>query len=215
MEITLNVDVECKDGLCGRSTHIIVNPITKRVTHFVVRDRALPKTERLVPVSQIEESSHDGIMLKCNRNELCKMTPFLKQEFVEVNDDEFVVDSMSYDKGEEPIFLWPYVSTRVKRVGIKTKQIPLDAVDVRRGARVDATDGRIGRVDEFLVDPDTMNMTHLVMTEGHLWGETDILIPMDAVAQFSDNAIKLALSKKEVAALPLLPVHRHFTPVTV
>ena len=154
-------------------------------------------------------------MLKCSLAEWRKMTPFLKQEFVGVDDDGWDFDSVSYDGGNDAVYLWPYVSTRVKRVGATTKQIPLDAVDVRRGTRIEATDGRIGRVDEFLVDPHTMNMTHLVMTEGHLWGETDILIPMDAIEQFSDDVIKLALSKKEVDALPSLPVHRHFTPVTV
>ena len=31
MKFPLNVDVHCPDGRCGRSTHIILNPITEKV----------------------------------------------------------------------------------------------------------------------------------------------------------------------------------------
>ena len=37
MEIPINADVYCSDGLGGRSSQVIVDPIHKQVTHFVVK----------------------------------------------------------------------------------------------------------------------------------------------------------------------------------
>jgi len=42
---------------------------------------------------------------------------------------------------------------------------------VRRGTRVEATDGHVGHVDEFVVNPENGHITHSVMREGHLWGK--------------------------------------------
>jgi hypothetical protein len=50
MNIPVNADVHCTDGFLGRSTYVILNPITKGVTHFVVRQDQAPHTDRLVPV---------------------------------------------------------------------------------------------------------------------------------------------------------------------
>ena len=32
-------------------------------------------------------------------------------------------------------------------------------------------------VDELLVDPENEHITHLVMREGHLWGQKDVVYP--------------------------------------
>ena len=57
---------------------------------------------------------------------------------------------------------------------------------VRRGSRVRATDGDVGRVDEFLVDRETAHITHLVLREGHLWGQKDVLIPVSEIGQIDE-----------------------------
>ena len=49
MDIPINVTVECIDGPGGRSTAIILNPITDQVTHLVVREPGLLGIERLIP----------------------------------------------------------------------------------------------------------------------------------------------------------------------
>ena len=70
MDISLNADVQCTDGLCGCSTTVIVNPITRRVTHVVVADRAWPHIERAVPLDLVEGSLPDLIRLRCTTDEL-------------------------------------------------------------------------------------------------------------------------------------------------
>ena len=77
MDIPLNANVECTDGLSGRSTYVIVNPIAQQVTHFVVKEKKRPHTERLVSLDKIEETTPNLIRLRCTKNELAKMEPFI------------------------------------------------------------------------------------------------------------------------------------------
>jgi sporulation protein YlmC with PRC-barrel domain len=79
---------------------------------------------------------------------------------------------------------------------------------VRRGARVEATDGHVGRVDEFLIDPESEHITHLVMREGHLWGQRDVTIPISKVDRMEEDTVYLKLDKGSVEALPTIPVRR-------
>ena len=57
MDIPVNVDVYCDEVLCGRSTYVILNPVTDQVTHLVVKQETFPATDRLVPASLIAEST--------------------------------------------------------------------------------------------------------------------------------------------------------------
>ncbi len=38
MEIPLNAQVECTDGVCGHSACVLINPVTDQVTHLVVQE---------------------------------------------------------------------------------------------------------------------------------------------------------------------------------
>jgi hypothetical protein len=63
-------------------------------------------------------------------------------------------------------------------------------------------------VDEFLVDRETEHITHLVLREGHLWGQKDVLIPVSEIAHVDEERVYLTLSKAEVADLPTAPLRR-------
>ncbi len=55
MDIPIDAKVQCTDGKCGKSTYVIVNPVKRAVTHFVVKDKKLPENpDRLVPVEKID-----------------------------------------------------------------------------------------------------------------------------------------------------------------
>jgi sporulation protein YlmC with PRC-barrel domain len=68
---------------------------------------------------------------------------------------------------------------------------------------VDASDGHIGRVDEFLVNPSDNHVTHLVVREGHLWAQKDVLIPISQIDRIGENVVFLKLDKQ--SAKELLP----------
>jgi sporulation protein YlmC with PRC-barrel domain len=201
MDIPINVTVECSDGTGGRSTAIILNPITDQVTHLVVREPGLFGIERLVPVELVEESTPQRLRLRCTTDELATMQAFIATEFLPVPPG-----FESYPG--QGAMLWPYVRLDPEMMTIGHEQIPPGELAVHRWARVHATDGAIGRVDEFLVDPANSHISHLVLREGHLWGQQDVAIPVAEIDRIDEDAVYLKLNKQQVAALPAIPVRR-------
>ncbi len=54
MDIPLQAQVECTDGVCGRSVYVLINPVIDKVTHLVVKEDA-SNIEYIVPVDSVIE----------------------------------------------------------------------------------------------------------------------------------------------------------------
>jgi len=197
MDIAVDAEVHCADGFCGRSTYVILDPVTEKVTHIVVARKVFPHTNHLVSTDLIVESTPQRIVLRCTRDELANMEPFIETEFV---------PSPKAAHEADPIMMWPYSVPESAVTMLEHEHVPLGELAVRRGAQVQATDGRVGRVDEFLVDPISGRITHLIMREGHLWGQKDVTIPVSEIDHIDEDTVYLKLSKREIIALPAIPV---------
>ncbi len=79
--------------------------------------------------------------------------------------------------------------------------VPEGEVEVRRGEHVHATDGEIGRIQGFVIDPTDHRLTHVLLDEGHLWGKKTVAIPIGAVTDVTDG-VRLSITKDEVGELP-------------
>jgi sporulation protein YlmC with PRC-barrel domain len=212
MEIPLNVQVECSDGVCGRSEFVLINPVTDKVTHLVVKEDSSPNTEYIVPVDIVTETVDDAIHLCCSKTELEKMDPFIKTTFIEekVDNNNFVHGSGKFGMGS--YYYLPYVTSETTvQVPVEHMQIPPGELAVRRGTRVEATDGYVGKVDEFVVNPANGHITHLVMREGHLWGKKDVIIPLSAMGDTREDTVFLKLDKRQIESLPTFPLHRRWS----
>jgi hypothetical protein len=210
VDIPVNVDVYCTDGLCGRSTYVLINPVRQEVTHLVVMEADAPQEERVVSTEIVSETTPDMIMLDCTKDQLERMASFNETEYIRepmqrlVN---YMPSSRSYGFGST--WMWPYfLPERTETVAVEHHQIPPGELAIRRGTGVDATDGHVGRVDEFLVNPDNEHITHLVMREGHLWGQKDVTIPVSAIDHFDEDTVYLKLDKDEIEALPTIRIQR-------
>ena len=150
------------------------------------------------------------ILLRCTRDQLNGMAPFVETEYIQVEMPEklnAVARAGSYGFGST--WMWPYfLPESAETVAVEQQQIPPGDMAIRRGTRVDSTDGHVGRVDEFLVSPETEHITHLVMREGHLWGQKDVTIPVSAIDRFDEDTVYLKLDKQEIEALPTIQVRR-------
>ena len=204
MDIPLNAEVYGSDGRIGLSTYIVVNPVTQETTHIVVRDNSSHHGEHLVAVNHIKDSDSDTIHLACTDEELAKMELFEEVEFIPTSVPR-------YDLTVSAAFAWPYVtaSQESRFVQMHHRHIPPYERDIRRGAHVHASDGRIGLIEEVIVDPQTLHLTHLVLREGHLWGQKDVMIPVDEIESIEENNIYLKIDKSSVEALPTFPLHHH------
>jgi sporulation protein YlmC with PRC-barrel domain len=209
MEIPLNAQVECTDGICGRSAYVLINPVNDKVTHLVVREESSPNTEYVVTVDYVGETIAETIRLHCSKAELEKMDPFIKTTFIEEDRPEMIVAEDGAGMG---LFYIPYVIPEMTvQVSVEEQQIPPGELAVRRGTRVEATDGYVGKVDEFVVNPENGHITHLVMREGHLWGRKDVIIPVSEMGKTEADTVFLNIDKSQVESLPTFPLKRHWS----
>ncbi len=213
MEIPLNAPVECTDGVYGHSAYVLINPVADQVTHLVVKADTFPNTEYIVPVDLVAETIIDMVRLRCSKAELEKLDPFIKTKFIEERVPERYYHYTSGTYGMGSNYYLPYVSPETMQVSVEVKQIPPGELAVQRGTHVEATDGYVGRVDEFVVNPENGHITHLVLREGHLWGRKDVIIPISelAVTDRTDaDTVVLKLDKRQIEALPTFRVHRRW-----
>jgi sporulation protein YlmC with PRC-barrel domain len=202
IDIPLDADVLCEGRSCGTSVALVMNPVTEEVTHMVVRERHAPHRERLVPASVVGKTTAEQMELGCSAAELEEMEPFVETHFVKMTVPRYLPAGGMYS--------FPYVipDPQVETVAVHSEQIPPHELAVRRGARVHATDGHIGKVDEFLVDPANCHVTHLVLREGHLWAHKEIAIPISEIKRLGEDEVYLKLSKTQVEQLPEIAIQR-------
>ena len=214
MDIPVNVNVHCADGLCGRSTYVLIDPVLEQVTHLVVREAEVPHTERVVSVAEVTCTAPDVILLRCTRKKLQAMDLFAVTGYVKEDLPDPRSERLAY-VGMGPYMLWPYVipaKGTSTRLTVEEEQIPPGELAVHRGARVEAKDGHVGRVDEFVVSPESGHISHLVMREGHLWGQKDVAIPVSEIDHYEQDTVFLKLTRQEIEALPTFPVRRWRSP---
>jgi sporulation protein YlmC with PRC-barrel domain len=205
MDIPVNVEVHCNDGLCGRSTYVLVDPRRKEVTHLVVKEAEAPHEERIVPIAEVLDTAPDVILLRCSLDELDDMPSFIQTEFIREEMPDIKYAPSGYVPfGTYYVSLYP-VPDRTQVVAVEHKKVPLGELAIQQDTHVEATDGRVGRVDELIVHPASEQITHLVMREGHLWGKRDIVIPASEIDRIEDGTVYLKLSKDEVEALVAVP----------
>jgi sporulation protein YlmC with PRC-barrel domain len=104
--------------------------------------------------------------------------------------------------------LWPFSTPEASFIRVEEEHIPANELAIRRGANVEATDGHVGRVDEFLINPENEGITHLILREGHLWGHKDVSIPVGQIDHYQDNTVYLKMDKHRIEALPAIPIRR-------
>jgi hypothetical protein len=208
MDIPINAKVICTNGPCGRSTYIVLDPIKEDITHFVVEESNLPNIERLVPIENIAKSSHDEIHLTCTREELSKMDPFVETDFLRSDEIEYSVP-FEYPYSV-PFLVWPYIGLPDDVRIIELEHVPPSELAVRRGASVNASDGFVGEVDEFVVDPKNGHITHLIMRRGPRWGKKDVTIPVSKIDHISENSVHLKMDMLSITLLPSIPLKRRW-----
>ncbi|MFP4349487.1 MAG: PRC-barrel domain-containing protein [Thermodesulfobacteriota bacterium] len=199
MNYPLNADVHCKDGRFGRSTHIILNPTSDKVSHVVVKEEKSPHSMRLLPVKWIKEATPELILVNGTRREVQSLDLFHQTDFVRR-------DVPHYRRDPKVTQLWPCLVPAKKVFSERLRAVPEDGTAVQLGARVEATDGRIGEVDEFIVNEDDWRITHLVLREGVPWDKKKVTIPVEDIARIEEKTVYLKISRQAVRQLPTISV---------
>jgi sporulation protein YlmC with PRC-barrel domain len=208
-EIPLDARVECTDGPCGKSIALIIDRETRRVTHFAVEDESLRYApyQRLVPVDQLSETTTTPglIRLKCTRDELNQMEPFIHTRYVMHESEDYIQYEGGGGLGGAGGWRTYSVAGEAS-AKIEEEQVPAGEVALHPGTQVHATDGHVGVVEELMVDPDSQRITHVVLRGGHWWGKKEVQIPISAIERGEGDAVYLNLDKKAIGELPV--IHR-------
>jgi sporulation protein YlmC with PRC-barrel domain len=199
----IGAKVSCSDGDCGRVSRVVVDPVAKVVTHLAVEPPHRQGLARLVPVD-LAEPRPAGVSLGCTMAEFEQLDP--------AEETQFVPGTRGYEVyGPEQVLSWPYYELgdtvmdpeqegQVSQT-VTVDMLPPGEVGVRRGARVDACDGAIGKVDGLVIEPASHRVTHVLLEEGHLFGRKQLAIPISAVAEVGDE-VRLNLTRHQVRHLP-------------
>lgn len=201
IDLPLKADVYCNNGLVGHSTHLVGNPVTHELTHVVVKGILPPLHEHLVPIEQVVETTPNQIRLKCSRAEFDKMQPFEVEEYIRTEIPAYIWADYSPTPGSATETVHTYIP-------VTRQNIPAGEVSLHRGARVEATDGYLGQVDEMLINSNNMQVTHLVLLKKHNLKNREITIPVSQIDHIYDDVVYLKLDRQSVEMLPTTPAQR-------
>jgi hypothetical protein len=200
IDIPMKAEVYCSDGIAGVSKYVIGNSSTRRMTHLVVKSSRPPFSEHLVPIAQVDETAPKRITLKCSQEDLRRMEPFEYEENVRTELPGYQC------RGDKPLLPTLVTETVATIVPVKHQNILQGEIALQRGARVEATDGYIGQVDDVLINSSTMEVTNLVLLKSHILKGRQILIPVSQVDRVFEDKIYLKLDRQSVEELSTHPI---------
>jgi sporulation protein YlmC with PRC-barrel domain len=160
-----------------------------------------------VPVANLAQVANDRITLNCTRADVAKLGPFVVADLIQQSapggacssgdgySAQYVVDDTAYDE-------------------VAVREIPEGGLALYGGMHVEASGGRIGKLDELVLDSRSGAITGLVMRKGHLWGSRDVTVPVDQIEYVDLDTVHLKLDKSAVGALPAMKVRRSWSPRT-
>ncbi len=201
MDLPINATIECSDEQYGTSVAIILNPTSVEVSHLIVREPGLFGVDRMVPIALVTESTPEQIRLRCTKDELVELPAFVSTSYLPASPHYLP----AYGAG---MMFSPYLSMR-PAVSIDHENTPADELAIHRGAHVHATDGHIGVVGEFLVNPVSSGIAHVHPARGALLEPPECRRPVAKIDHIEEDTVYLTLNKHEVEALPALAVNRH------
>jgi hypothetical protein len=222
-QFTIGAEVSCTDGVCGHVSRVVIDPVAQTMTHLVVESRDRRVAGRLVPLDLLVPSSTDEIRLRC------PITEFHTLDAAE--ETHFLPGGSGYPGySHVQAMSWPYFSAGVGMGGmgigglgmgslamggggiaihpaetVTNDTLPVGEVSIRRGERVHATDGEVGRVQGLVIAGPGRRVTHILLQEGHLWGRKEVAIPIGNLAGVTDG-IHLDITKQQVEDLAAVDV---------
>jgi sporulation protein YlmC with PRC-barrel domain len=199
-QFTIGAEVRGTDGGLGQLKRVVVNPISKTVTHLLIEPKHRQGLGRLVPLDLVESTRGGEVRLRCTRADFDQLDFAEETSFLPGVDEAYA----GYEPGDA--YAWPYFGGNAS-VPVTSVAVPVGEVSVRRGDPVQAADGNIGKVEGLVVESRGHHVTHVLLQEGHLWGRKEVAIPIEAISSV-DSGIRLKISKQEVQNLPPIDLDR-------
>ena len=194
---TIGADVSCTDGVCGKVSHLVIDPRARTATHLVVNDRQFHG--RLVPLNLVGVDATTGkIRLRCTIAKFEKLDPADRTMLLEGSGaDPDVRDQNQLQFRRSLASQW-----LADPPSVTYDTLPSREVAVRGGEHVHATDGDIGQIQGLAIDSGSRQVTHVLLQEGHMFGRKVVAVPIGAVAGVNEDGIQLNITRQQVKDLP-------------
>lgn len=114
MQPKLKSKVRCSDREVGEVTRVIMDPLSREISHIVVAQSGAP--ERQVPVTAVQAVSDDVVQLRSSSAELNQLQVFHRDDYVSIHDVEIahLEDHLHVEPGEVLVPL-PELERDIKR----------------------------------------------------------------------------------------------------
>jgi hypothetical protein len=179
---------------------VVIDPAARTATHVVIEPKGRRGLARLVPLDLIEATAGE-LRLRCTEAEF---------ENLDAAEETLAEFTLGY---QVPVQLLPpgwrdaggptVEGDSIPRIPEQETIdiVPAGEVEERRDDHVHATDGDLGQLRALRLDPDSRQVTHVVVRTRHLVAHKDVAIPFGVVTGF-DQGIQLSVTKQQVRDLP-------------
>jgi sporulation protein YlmC with PRC-barrel domain len=194
----------------GEIERVVIDPVTKSVSHVVIEKGLLFPDDRVLPVNLIQETQGKEATLRIEAEKLGDLPKFEVTEYVRLNDEE---QEQLPNPGVVPFYpmapvpLWRPGLTMTLESGEPLieeteRNIPTGEVALKEGADILDLDGKkVGEVDELLTNPESDQITDVIVSRGTILKE-EKRIPITWVSHMDEKAIHLAVGPKILENLP-------------
>ena len=210
----------------GRITRIVMDPVTDKVTHVVVRKGMIFTEDKVIPIEYFRSASPERADLRDDVGDLDALPVFEESHYVPAgySEDDLPDTSMA---GRVPPYLYWYppmtISTQhtIGYYGVPsfdapqeddyqyrhyvkstTQNIPDDTVAVKEGAEVISADGKhVGDIEEIQVDATSDYATHVLISKG-LFLKDRKWVPTLWFRTVEDDRVYLAVTSSLLKTLP-------------
>ena len=195
LDLTLGTQIICTDQSSGKLVAIGVDPATKQATDLVVQKGLLNKQTWVVPLSAVERATGHALYLNLSNDQLTTYPEYRERAVSESAAGASQTPSSSLtptlEQGTEP--------TLPLAQGLQADIVTGHAVlSVKTAIRTEQ--GDFATLKHVVVDGVSGHITHVVVRKGFF--AKHFIIPQEAIAQISGDAILVALHPDEIAALP-------------
>jgi uncharacterized protein YrrD len=219
MQLKDGADIYTSDNeQIGKLDRVVVDPHSGTVTHLVVRKGFLSGKDKVLPVDLVEKADEDQVRVRKSSAEIGELPDF--EEVHYITPDRKELARTGYQDNYANPYYWyppyayaqfgyrgyaarPYIPSASQQHYAKVERnIPDDAIPLQEGTQVFSADiEQVGSVERLFVDPDSGQVTHILISSG-LLPKKQKLIPAMWISEVHEEKITLAVGSSLLESLP-------------
>lgn len=198
----------------GDIERVVINPVSKKITHIIVQKGFLFTEDKVVPVDLVTAATEEAVTLRSSAGELDEFPPYVETHYVPTERAETLPPEPAY--AARTMYWYPPVGYSSmygvnsaypnyplsSYVQAEEKNIPEETVALREGASIiDRNGEHVGDLERIYTDPSSGRATHLLISDGFLLKEHR-LVPTSWINHVMENEVHLSVDAGFVDELP-------------